>query len=382
MEKRKLKFDKNGKFKIMVVGDTHIKFTDEVKMGDYLRMMDKFAEDLKPDLTVFMGDLISFKHYKDGKTIDATEEQKRHEMDCLVKACVDNDIPFAAVLGNHDHDLGEWQPKELFARLSEYENFICTDEAGVTGVGNCNVTVKHSNSEKDALNLWFIDSNCQSPLNDGYASVEADQIAWYEKTCDELTEKNGKVVPAFLFQHMPVVEEYHFLKETNKWDPYAVKGTVKTFKKYYKLDKSTGVKGNMGEAPCTPNISSGEFYSWKKKGDVKAAFFGHDHLNDFEGEVDGIRLLQNKSAGFHMYGDGVRQGVRLVTVDENCPEKFETKMVRYSDYFGKKCNSIKGFDLIPDRQRMVLRRAIMIITTILSIGILSYPVWKIVEKYI
>ena len=71
--------------------------------------------------------------------------------------------------------------------------------------------------------------------------------------------------------------------------------------RFYTLDKKTGVKGYMGEAPCPPDHNGGEVDSWLKTGDIFAAFFGHDHMNDFVGEVDGILLGQTKCSGFHIY---------------------------------------------------------------------------------
>ena len=43
------------------------------------------------------------------------------------------------------------------------------------------------------------------------------------------------------------------------------------------------------------------------------------------------------------------QGVRMLTLRESDPWSFETEMVRYRDFFGTKCNSIKGYMLYPDR---------------------------------
>ena len=72
-------------------------------------------------------------------------------------------------------------------------------------------------------------------------------------------------------------------------------------------------------------------------------------MNDFVGPVQGIILGQTKCSGFHIYGDGLMQGVRMITLKENDPWHFETEMVRYRDFFGTECNSIKGLLLFPDR---------------------------------
>jgi hypothetical protein len=65
--------------------------------------------------------------------------------------------------------------------------------------------------------------------------------------------------------------------------------------------------------------------SWKKMGDIKAAFFGHDHVNDFHIKVDGISLFQTIGCGYFTYGK--ERGGRLIILDENNPECIETKTI-------------------------------------------------------
>lgn len=154
-------------------------------------------------------------------------------------------------------------------------------------------------------------------------------------------------MPSLVFQHIPVCEEYLLLKESTVLNPYRVKGYGHLSDRYYV--KNDGCDGYLGEGPCTPDKNNGQFKSWIKQGDVIGAFFGHDHLNDFVGSVHGIVLGQTKCSGFHIYGDGLMQGVRMITLKENDPWSFETEMVRYRDFFGTKCNSIKGYMLLPDR---------------------------------
>ena len=52
--------------------------------------------------------------------------------------------------------------------------------------------------------------------------------------------------------------------------------------------KRKGVKGYLGEDPACAEVNSGIFDAWKERGDVMAAVFGHDHMNEFAGDVDGI----------------------------------------------------------------------------------------------
>lgn len=61
----------------------------------------------------------------------------------------------------------------------------------------------------------------------------------------------------------------------------------------------TGVKQ---EGISSPSVNSGFFTTMLESGDVKAVFTGHDHLNDFCGDLMGINLCYAGGFGYHAYG--------------------------------------------------------------------------------
>ena len=139
----------------------------------------------------------------------------------------------------------------------------------------------------------------------------------------------------------------------------------------------------MGEAPCTSAYNSGQFNSWKKTGDVIAAFFGHDHMNDFVGYVDGIMLGQCKTAGFRPYGDGLMQGVRIVDINENTPDSINTRMSYYRELVGDDCLSIKGSEkVLRDRTSVKLDVAKKILKIALPVitPVVAFSVYKKLKK--
>ena len=128
---------------------------------------------------------------------------------------------------------------------------------------------------------------------------------------------------------------------------------------FFSADRKAGTTGYVGEAPCAPDFNNGQFAAWKETGDVFAAFFGHDHMNDFVGMTDGIVLGQCKTASFRVYGDGLMQGVRVLDLDDRRPRCLETRMARYRELVGSKCQSIKGRNkMIPDRWNVKIDAAI------------------------
>ncbi len=76
----------------------------------------------------------------------------------------------------------------------------------------------------------------------------------------------------------------------------------------------------------------GFYDAWAQKGDVFAAFFGHDHNNDYVGKTaDGIVMGYSRGTGFHAYGQGTSRGVRAFTLYEDDVRDFETRSILYSD---------------------------------------------------
>ncbi len=362
--KKQLKFDNNGKFRIVLFGDLHepCKFDtedDRARFHDMHLMMETAIKQLKPDLAVFLGDT-----YTDGA------RKPKENIALIAKPISDANVPFAAVLGNHEHDQGT-EDKIVDAYVS-HPNCLCfNDDPNITGDMNFNLEVKASDSDKTAFNLWFIDSNncCENRSVSIYDWVHEDQIAWYEKKANELKAQNGgEPVPAIVFQHTPVYEERLAYRECKPWELYqSVKGHGKRSKKRY-VGNECVIDGYVGEDPCAPEYNPGQFESWKKTGDVIGAFFGHDHLNDYTCVIDGITMGQCKTAGFRCYTDGCKTCVRVIDLDERDLTKLETKVIHYKE-FGLKCTCLGPIKrTINDKQSFVLTVASRVAMGAAAIG--------------
>lgn len=60
--------------------------------------------------------------------------------------------------------------------------------------------------------------------------------------------------------------------------------------------------GEKQETICSASVNSGLFTSLVEAGDVKATFVGHDHVNDYCGDLLGIQLCYGGGIGYHTYG--------------------------------------------------------------------------------
>lgn len=373
----KLKFN-NGKFKILLFGDIHEHYDYKTNPAfkDMQKLMNAALDEFKPDLCVLLGDNCN------SDKIESAPEEFKEMMANVVKPILSRNIPVAAVLGNHEHDHGhEDKVVEIYKEIGVIARNDAPAE--ITGNANFKELIYSSDGEKPVFCLWFIDSNnCFEDRSvSHYDYVHPDQIEWFEEECEKLKEINGgKPMPSFVFQHTPVPEEYELLRKARFWElPVAVRG-YNTRKGTFYVGKK-GTKDYVGEGPCAPDVNSGQFASWKKVGGILGAFFGHDHLNDFSGFVDGIFMAQHKTAGFRAYTDGCRSCVRLVTIDEKNPEKFEQQLKRFKQ-FGLKSESLGPiFRTISDRQSFWLHVLSYVAMGIGGAALIAFAILKIIEHF-
>ena len=313
-----LRFGADGKFRILHLTDVHEvapEMDDEEdrqipinKSKETINVIRRCIEIANPDLIVFGGDNIS------GYWQEFTYEYMYNTIKKIVAPIAEKNIPLAIVFGNHD---AEAQPKLPFLAkenqiciYAEYENFRSTmNDEDVSGCANCSLPILSSDGKHIAWNIWCIDSGDYvrddefNVIDDaGYGFVKKDQIAWYERRAAELKAQNGgKAVPSLLFQHIPVIQEYKKLKK----DP---DGEYSLGAQHYSVPDGALLEGEIHESPCPPLENGDEFESWKRTGDIVAAFFGHDHANTFTMEVD-------------------KRGGRLIIIDENKPDSYESECI-------------------------------------------------------
>ncbi len=346
-----LKFNENGKFRIMHITDTH--YTD-FPFEESVAFIEKVLDEYKPDLVIFGGDNIK------GWFDTSMQLGVKKAIDSLIAPVEKRNIPFSYTYGNHD-----WEaylcPKILQNNMyKSHSNCIVPNGfSGLFRVGDGSILIKDSKGEKNIFNLWLFDSGTKFKTGKTkIESVTALQLKNYEKACEKLTKNNGgKVIPSFVFQHFPVQEITYIFDEAES--------DFKCGEKTYKLKSgitdgiTNGVAGTPNERITThlnksveiPSENSGEYSEWLNCGDVIGAFFGHSHVNDYCGITDdGIILGATMSAGgFNIAsrfnnenGNPVEaRGLRIIDLDEKTlldSEKdalnaVSTFSVYYSDYF-------------------------------------------------
>ena len=326
-----LKFGADGKFKILHITDIHCvqpvmdddenREIPESRYKETINVIEKLVEKANPDMVVFGGDNVS------GYWEEFTYDYIKQTIEDIIAPIKARNIPLGVVFGNHDGEIGFHTEFQMMMYM-EYPNCRSNlNDADVYGCGNCCITIKDSKGEKDAFALWLMDSNdyeTNSAGDNSYDHVHDCQIKWYEDKAAQLKAANGgEPLPAILFQHIPVQQELDGYKKVTADDDY----TFERDGNYYVVGNKIQ-EGRIREVPCPPNMEKAyrnQFESWQKTGDIFAAFFGHDHINDFRMNVEGIDLYQTIGAGYFTYGK--EHGGRLIVLDENNPRKLQTETI-------------------------------------------------------
>jgi len=280
-----LRFRSDGTFTVVQFTDVHWRNGEEADLRSRA-LMELVLDAEGPDLAVLTGDMV-----EGSETRDPAEAYAQ-----VVAPLEQRGIPWAAVFGNHD-DEGVLDRVQLFEAQQACAG--CLTERGpveITGVGNYVLPVRPAAGDALAAALYFLDSNAYDNLGIGhYAWIAHDQIAWYRETARRLAlEYRGpaEALPALAFFHIPLPE-------------------------YDEVWERGECLGQRNEPVCAPELNSGFFTALVEAGDVMATFVGHDHVNDYEGELHGVRLCYGRATGYSPYGlEGFARGARVVRLRE------------------------------------------------------------------
>ncbi len=316
--KKELSFRKDGTFRILMISDFH----GHDRSGPQLKEgIDALVDGTDPDLVLLGGDQLG------ADSPERLYNYLRHTLSHLTE----RDIPWAHVYGNHDRE----QPMTLSEQEKVYEEFpLCLSSAGpeeVSGVGNYVLPVRSSDGARIAWNIWAMDSFREYPdyqeafghpehryilrNSFGSGSVQAsamfDQVVWYYETSKAMEKELGYKIPAIMYMHVPIMEMLLIQK-----NPLACH-----------------MIGEQRETICCSEMNNGLFMACQQRGDVKGIFFGHEHLNDFSGELFGITLAYDSAVGYDMTcEDDIRGGREIVLFEKD--GTFTTRHIKLLSLLG------------------------------------------------
>ncbi|MCS7461683.1 metallophosphoesterase family protein [Paenibacillus doosanensis] len=281
--KHPLSFRPDGTFTIVQFTDVHMKAGGEADLAT-AALMESILEAEKPDLVVFTGDVV------EANACDDPVARFTGAVSVVERAST----PWAIVFGNHDTESRTTRRQLMDKAVSFHWSVAEHGPDSASGEGNYALTVTGADDRPAAV-LYFLDSGSVSPNPrvKGYGWVHRDQIDWYEHDSRRKTADNGGTpLPALGFFHIPLPEY------DEVWD-------------------SEVCYGHKYERVCCPKVNTGLFAAMVEMGDVIGTFAGHDHTNDYWGNLHGIRLCYGRATGYNTYGrEGFPRGARVIRLRE------------------------------------------------------------------
>ena len=331
-----MQFKSDGTLKIMQITDMQ-----EIPAisPDTLALLDAAVEAEHPDLVIYTGDQIKGYGvtYK-GKTKKELEAAVAKTITALLEPVTRRHIPFAVTFGNHDRQVGISNADQFNDIYKSLPGCIGEQAEGIPG--------------------------------GGYEAFDPAIIDWYRKTRDALKAETGHYVPSLVFQHIPMPEYYHVLRRVKKSE----KGAIQAFRthknEFYKLGDTCRPGDMLEEPPSIPDINNGEFDALHEKGDILGVFVGHDHKNSFVGRYKDMDLGFTQSAGFNVYGNRTKRGVRCFVLHEDDPTHYDTYTRTYEELVGTKVHR-PVFDYLSSKAPATMDAAIpMIVKTVVGLAVI------------
>ncbi len=294
-DKPVLRFNPDGKFKIVQFTDVHLKYKEPLS-DSAMVMMKKIIEMEQPDLIMLTGDIVCTENTKEA-------------WDIFSKILIDSKTPWAYMIGNHD-DSYDMTRQEVVDYVSKMP-YSLTEEGpeDIRGYGNYVLEVKASRSDETAALCYVFDSGTGIPRGSIFGSyewIDHSLINWYKEQSTRYTQQNeGVPYPALAFFHIPLPE----------YDEKVDSNSIIGIREEYKFGG--------------PDLNSGMYTTMIECKDVMGTFVGHDHNNDYLVNLRGICLAYGNVSGGNSYGK-IGRGARIIELYEG-ERKFDTWVIKLYD---------------------------------------------------
>lgn len=268
----------------------------------------------KPDLVVITGDIAFPVPFISG-TINNLRAAK-----IFATLMEQLGVPWVPVFGNHDTEVYSFYSREEVSEFYGGDTLKhCLFQKGnddVDGCGNSVIEVQNQDGIVTQA-LFLLDSHAYTD-DDAlgilwkYDHIHDNQIEWYKNGVLSINERNANTintlyandeqvkenmekefgnVSSLLFFHIPL-HEYQ-----DAWNEYVANGYNDTDK----VQLHYGTVGEIGSSICIALEDDKLFETMETLGGEKGIFCGHDHLNNFSLDYNGIRLTYGHSIDYLAY---------------------------------------------------------------------------------
>lgn len=303
-------FDENGKFTVMQITDVQCGSSVPSRV---VTAITRGIQRFQPDLVVLTGDNII-------ETITSTGNFQA-AVSTYLAPVINAGVKFAVTFGNHD-DEGNGGDK-----TSQYNyymsmgggNFVDHDVDALDGVGSGVIPI-YPNGQTSGTPAWqvYLMDSGSNPSSGSYDCCYTSQIDYY---CQRSQQYPG--VPSLWFQHIIIPSIYPECMSTSGSGPSFTGGGSYSGSSYYiradRINYARSSSNNLYDLynedlgcgstslyESTAHRSSATYGSktlydaWVAYGNLKGAYFGHDHENEFTCTTDdGIDLGYGESTGLY-----------------------------------------------------------------------------------
>ena len=228
-------------------------------------------------------------------------------------------VPWAPVWGNHDNQDGAEYIDGVATRYMTYPN--CIYEKGDPALGNGNYIICIEEDGLPCEALFMMDSHNRDPYTDpegnvgtAWSRLTEEQAVWHREQAALLKEQG--YTDGTLILHIPV---YGYRTAWNaafkaNLDPKSItpemaEGTECWNEGY---EDSIGVKyEGVGSHPA----EDGMLAVFRDAGLVKTIVAGHEHVNNFIINYDGLRLVYSLKTGMGCYWNPILNGGTVLKID-------------------------------------------------------------------
>lgn len=172
---QKLRFNRNGEFKIVQFTDVHYKIHD-ARSNAAIKCIDAVLEAEQPDLVVLTGDIV-YSAPADSGLVDVLSRVAKAK------------VPFALVFGNHDDEHGLTR-SQLYDVARKVPYCLLPDRGDVASP-DYTLSIGSHDGKQTAAVLYMIDSHSYSKLDGikGYDWIKHEQISWYREQSQQFAAK-------------------------------------------------------------------------------------------------------------------------------------------------------------------------------------------------
>ena len=192
-------------------------------------------------------------------------------------------VPWTCVFGNHD-DEGRADKYRLAEIYSEADNCLFSNGPyNIGGVGNYAVNIVKDGAP--VYSIIMMDSGTYLDYPEfSYGTFTPAQVSWYEWLQKGLTAAG--YARSMMFYHIPVPE---FAEAYAEWEAAG-----------FPADKGVGEKR---EDVCCSAVNTGMFRKALELGATTHMFAGHDHVNNYSIDHNGIVLTYGVKSSTQYYHD-------------------------------------------------------------------------------